>query len=88
MFIDRPLSTSKHIEVAIKFSKEQGMILEMDNSKGYSRFLKGMNCPWISRYKEEERRSVLCINFIYINNNNNDKNIYIYIVYFLEVCIQ
>ena len=60
MFVYCPLSTSTHIEVAMKFSGQQGMILEMDNSKGWGQHLNGMDCSWISRYKEEEERYVLC----------------------------
>ena len=50
------ISTSGQLEVALKFSGERGMILEMDNSKGDGRLLQGMNCSWISRYKEEDER--------------------------------
>ena len=59
MFIYSPLSTSIHSEVAIKFSGDKGMILEMDNSKGRGKRLCGMDCSWISRYKEEAERYVL-----------------------------
>ena len=39
-----PLSTSVHIEVALKFGGQEGMILEMDSSKGSDRGLYGMYC--------------------------------------------
>ena len=56
MFIYCPLSTSVHIEVAMKFCGEEGMILEMDNSKGRKRSFRGIDCSWISRYVEEDER--------------------------------
>ena len=58
MYIHCPLSTSVQLMVAAKFSGENGMILEMDNSKGNSVNIKGMDCSWISRYKEEDERYV------------------------------
>ena len=58
MFINCPVSTSIHITVAMKFSGRKGMILEMDNSKRSGRHLRGMDCSWISRYKEEDERYV------------------------------
>ena len=63
MWIESPLSTTIHLEVAMKFSGEEGMILEMDNEKGDGQLLKAMDCSWISRYKEEDERYVLCILF-------------------------
>ena len=56
MFIHSPLSTSIHLEVAMRFSGDRGMILEMDNSRGDCIFLRGMDVSWISRYREEEER--------------------------------
>ena len=69
MMIRCPLSTSTHIEVAVKFSGQKGMILEMDNSKGKCQSVKAMDCSWISRYKEEEERYVLCTNIMYTQFN-------------------
>lgn len=63
MFIHCPLSTSKYIEVALKFSGDSGMILELDNSKGSDRYLCGMDCSWISRFREEEERFVYFYNY-------------------------
>ena len=40
----------------MKFSGEEGMILEMENKTGSSVFLKGMDVSWISRYREEDER--------------------------------
>ena len=73
------LSTSLHIEVAMKFSGEQGMILEMDNANSITN---GMYCSWMSRYVEQEEMYVLCTNIIpayYIII------IVFYIVYFLVI---
>ena len=54
-----PTSTSVHLEVAIKFADVEGMILEFDNSKGPGTGITGMDCSWISRYKEEDERYVV-----------------------------
>ena len=37
-------------------SGNKGMILEFDNSKGWGRDLRAMDCSWISRYKEEDEK--------------------------------
>ena len=54
-----PTSTSVHIEVAMKFSGDNGIIMKLDNPSGNDqcKFLRGFNCSWISRYKEEDERS-------------------------------
>ena len=52
-----PTSTSVHIEVAMKFSGQSGMILEFDNAQGLARNVTGFDCSWISRFKEEDERS-------------------------------
>ena len=51
-----PTSTSVHVEVALKFSGERGMILEFENKRGRGKNLRGMDCSWISRYREEDER--------------------------------
>ena len=51
-----PTSTSVELSVAIKFSGNNGMILELNNVDGDSRYVMGMDCSWISRYKEEDER--------------------------------
>lgn len=56
MYIYGPTSTSIHIEVATRFSGGTGIILEMDNSKGKARELKGMDVSFISRFREEDER--------------------------------
>ena len=47
-----PTSTSCHLEVALKFAGEEGLILEFTSSPP----LKGLDLSWISRYKEEDER--------------------------------
>eukprot|EP01084_Bolivina_argentea_P191855 329491_1 len=52
-----PTSTSSVIEVAMKFSGEEGMVIELTNPPNIQYgSLTGFNCAWISRYKEEEER--------------------------------
>lgn len=55
--LSSPTSTSKKIEVAFKFSGEDGMVIQLDNpeSEGYG-LGKGFDCSWISRFKEEDER--------------------------------
>ena len=50
-----PTSTSVHIEVAMKFSGEHGVIIEMNNDKVGSN-LRGLDVSWISNFKEEDER--------------------------------
>ena len=51
-----PISTSKDIEVAIKFATRDGLIMEIENDfgEGYSQNV--FDCSWISRYSEENER--------------------------------
>ena len=51
-----PTSTSCHIEVAIKFSGSEGLIIEFNNNRGIGTYLKGLDVSWISRFKEEDER--------------------------------
>eukprot|EP01083_Nonionella_stella_P088311 246018_1 len=52
-----PTSTSKQIEVAMKFSGKNGIVLQMDNPRNVQyRYLHGFNASWISRYKAEDER--------------------------------
>ena len=57
IFLCSPTSTSKQIEVAIKFSGDKGIVIQLDNPETpqYEE-LRGFNCSWISRYKEEDER--------------------------------
>ena len=51
-----PTSTSVHIEVAIKFSGQQGIILEFNNRFGMSQHTKAFDVSAISRFPEEDER--------------------------------
>ena len=57
IFLCSPTSTSKQIEVAIKFSGHHGIVIQLDNppTDQYKR-LRGFNCCWLSRFKEEDER--------------------------------
>ena len=52
-----PTSTSVHLEVAVNFSGQSGIIIEFDNTKGEAQYVHGMDVSWISRYggQEDER---------------------------------
>ena len=56
MYFCAPTSTSIQLTVATKFSGDEGMILEMDNSVGDGRFFLGIDVSWISRFREEDER--------------------------------
>ena len=56
ILLQSPTSTSLHVEVAMKFSGEEGIIIEFNNSNVMSRQTKGFDVSYISRYKEEEER--------------------------------
>ena len=58
LYIRSPISTSIHLAVAVKFSSNKGMVLEMNNHKGLSQNMMGMDVSWISRFREEEERYV------------------------------
>ena len=60
-----PTSTSVHIEVAMKFSTDQGMIIQFNNPEytAQYRYLRGFNVSWISKYSEEAERYVF--NFVF-----------------------
>ena len=53
-----PTSTSKQKEVATKFSGDKGIIIQFDNPEGDEQccYLRGWNCCWLSKYKEEDER--------------------------------
>ena len=51
-----PTSTSCHIEVAMKFSGSQGVIMEFNNVTTAAKLVKGLDVSWISRYREEDER--------------------------------
>ncbi len=65
-----PTSTSIHIEVAIKFSTEEGCILQFNNPTpkyGYTQYsyLRCFNVSWLSRYKEEDERFVWIVIYLF-----------------------
>ena len=68
--LSSPTSTSIHIEVAMKFSGDQGMIMKLNNPKGSNqcRLLRGFDCSFISLYEEEAER-YYHIFFCFIYNN-------------------
>eukprot|EP01084_Bolivina_argentea_P022656 42110_1 len=52
-----PTSTSKKLEVAIKFGGDVGMVIQLNNPPfGEYELGKAFNCSWVSRYKEEDER--------------------------------
>eukprot|EP01083_Nonionella_stella_P002765 7931_1 len=53
-----PTSTSKQIEVAMKFSGGNGIVLQMDNPIVIWQcvYLHAFNASWVSRFKEEDER--------------------------------
>ena len=58
MRLSSPTSTSVQLSVAMKFSGNHGMILELSNSEGDGKLVHGMDCSWISRFREEDERYV------------------------------
>ena len=55
-----PTSTSVHVEVAMKFSGQQGIILEFHNHRGFSETVRAFDVSGISRYPEEDERYYTC----------------------------
>eukprot|EP01083_Nonionella_stella_P189925 703451_1 len=52
-----PTSTSRQIEIALKFSGANGMVLQLNNmSSGENDRLRAFDCSWISRYPGEDER--------------------------------
>lgn len=59
IFLSSPTSTSVHLEVAMKFSGGEGIIIEFDNKTHgilKSEYTKGFDVSYISRYPEEDER--------------------------------
>eukprot|EP01084_Bolivina_argentea_P103110 184715_1 len=52
--LNGPSSTSKQLEVAIKFATTDGIIIQLNNKKSTSVAERFFNCSWISRYGVEE----------------------------------
>ena len=59
-----PTSTSVHLEVAVKFGGDHGIIMEMKNNTGEPRYLSGFDCSVYSQYGEEDERYEYCHIFI------------------------
>ena len=55
-----PTSTSTHLEVAIKFGGDAGLVLQLNNpvTNVNCQKLRGFDCSIFSRYKDEEERYV------------------------------
>eukprot|EP01083_Nonionella_stella_P268420 907395_1 len=50
----QPTSTSRHIEVALKFAGKNGIVVELNNNgTEINGELRGFDCSWISRYPNE-----------------------------------
>ena len=56
ILLESPVSTSVHIEVACKFSNDDGMIIEFDNSIGSGSTIRGFDVSWISKFADEDER--------------------------------
>eukprot|EP01084_Bolivina_argentea_P207028 353320_1 len=92
-----PTSTSIHIEVAMKFSGEEGIILQFDNpnSNQYNQYISLMcfNMSCISRYKEEDERlffgGFYPIKLVSVRIRNTKQNFeeFIYRLYYLDTCL-
>ena len=56
MRLNSPTSTSKQIEVALKFAGSEGVVITFDNPPDDFRYcwLRGWDCAWISSFKEED----------------------------------
>ena len=62
-----PTSTSVHIEVALKFSGEEGLILNMNmNDEMGNAYIRRLDVSYISKFKEEDERYYSFHIFIYI----------------------
>eukprot|EP01084_Bolivina_argentea_P208979 356090_1 len=57
IYLKGPCSTSKVIEIAMNFSKRDGIIIELQNNDDYgSKQQPFFDCSWISKYGEENER--------------------------------
>eukprot|EP01084_Bolivina_argentea_P267148 453403_1 len=55
--LNGPTSTSKHLEIAFKFSGgRDGVIIQLNNQKGTSVAERCFDCSWISSFPEEDER--------------------------------
>ena len=51
-----PTSTTKTKEIAWRFAGESGMVMVMNNKKGYSVLERFLNAQWLSAFPEEDER--------------------------------
>ena len=51
-----PTSTSIHIQVALKFGGESGIIMELNNDQMHTKNTRAFDVSFLSRYKEEDER--------------------------------
>ena len=51
-----PISMSVHLEVACKFSGENGLIMQLNVTRVMQRGARAFDCSWLSRYREEDER--------------------------------
>ena len=51
-----PTSTSKTLEIAVRFAGESGMVLSLNNKSGESQWERFINAKWFSCYPEEDER--------------------------------
>ena len=58
MLLLSPTSTTLHVEVALKFSGEDGIVIEFRNDTGITMLTNGFDVSFISRYKEEDERYI------------------------------
>eukprot|EP01084_Bolivina_argentea_P250258 419232_1 len=56
MTLCSPTSTSVHIEVAIKFCRREGIVIQLNNNNAAAGLLRGFDCSWMSRYADEDER--------------------------------
>ena len=58
MHLLSPTSTSCHIQVAVKFSGDQGILIQFNNDDGRAKDVRGMDISWLSRFKKEDERYI------------------------------
>eukprot|EP01084_Bolivina_argentea_P250689 420141_1 len=90
-----PTSTSMQIEVAIRFSGRNGIILQFNNPREQLQcaFLRGFNVSWISRYAEEDERLFfggfypIQIQSIRLRKTKQNFEKIVYSIFYLDLCI-
>ena len=89
-----PTSTSVHLEVAIKFSGQKGIIIEFNNESDDGGEVKGLDVSWLSRFREEDERlfmgwnwHTLGINSIRIIESHLNFKQIVKVIGFLDSCV-